>query len=32
VNPDLLPGVKVDSDVLLRIIDPTQDGYVPIQP
>ncbi len=32
VNADLLPGVKVDSDVLLRIMYLTQDGYVQIQP
>jgi len=32
VNADLLPGVKVDNDVLLRLIDLTQDGYVQIQP
>ena len=32
VNADLLPGVKVDSDVLLRLIDLTQQGYVQIQP
>lgn len=32
VNADLLPGVKVDNDVLLRIIDLVQQGYVQIQP
>jgi intracellular sulfur oxidation DsrE/DsrF family protein len=32
VNADLLPGVKVDSDVLLRLMYLTQDGYVQIQP
>jgi intracellular sulfur oxidation DsrE/DsrF family protein len=32
LNADLLPGVKVDSDVLLRIMYLTQDGYVQIQP
>jgi hypothetical protein len=32
VNAELLPGAKVDSDVLLRIIDLTRDGYVQIQP
>jgi intracellular sulfur oxidation DsrE/DsrF family protein len=32
VNADLLPGVKVDSDVLLRIMYLTQDSYVQIQP
>jgi intracellular sulfur oxidation DsrE/DsrF family protein len=31
-NSDLLPGVKVDSDVLIRLINLTQDGYVQIQP
>ena len=32
VNSDLLPGVKVDNDVLLRLITLTQDGYVQIHP
>ncbi len=32
VNANLLPGVKVDSDVLLRLMYLTQDGYVQIQP
>jgi intracellular sulfur oxidation DsrE/DsrF family protein len=32
VNADLLPGVKVDNDVLLRIINLVQEGYVQIQP
>ena len=32
LNADLLPGVKVDNDVLLRLIDLTQQGYVQIQP
>jgi uncharacterized protein len=32
VNADLLPGVKVDSDALLRLVNLTQDGYVQIQP
>ena len=32
VNADLLPGVKVDSDVLIRLINLTQEGYVQIQP
>ncbi|MBS0640801.1 MAG: DsrE family protein [Proteobacteria bacterium] len=32
VNADLLPGVKVDNDVLLRLINLTQDGFVQIQP
>jgi intracellular sulfur oxidation DsrE/DsrF family protein len=32
VNSDLLPGVKVDSDVLIRLINLTQEGYVQIQP
>jgi intracellular sulfur oxidation DsrE/DsrF family protein len=32
VNKDLLPGVKVDNDVLLRMIQLVQDGYVAIQP
>ena len=32
VNADLLPGVKVDNDVLLRLISLSQQGYVQIQP
>jgi uncharacterized protein len=32
VNADLLPGVKVDTDVLIRLINLTQEGYVEIQP
>ena len=32
VNEDLLPGVKVNTGAVIRLIQLTQEGYVQIQP
>jgi len=32
VNEDLLPGVKVNTGAVIRLIQLTQEGYVQLQP